>query len=76
MDQIWQRTLTKTESLRNQGLLVFLFMREIYKIYYEEKEVCDANVAGNSHPIRVRHSLWAFSFYICANKAVTLMKTK
>lgn len=49
--------------------LSLLFEREIYKIYYEEKEVCDANVAGNSHPIRVRHSLWAFSFYICANEA-------
>ena len=68
MDQIRQRTLTKAESLRNQGLLAFLFERENRKIYYEEKEVCDANVAGNSHSIRVRHSLWAFSFYVCANE--------
>lgn len=50
------------------GALSLLFERENCKIYYEEKEVCDANVAGNSHSIRVRHSLWAFSFYVCANE--------
>lgn len=54
MDQIWQETVKRTSLREIWGSSL---LREICKMYYEEKEVCDANVARNSHPIRVRHSL-------------------